>query len=554
MVVVTDQDYRFPDAPDPDAMEWPGTPLGISNVITRTKSRTELHDKVVDATAGLLDELRGSAETAIALSRPHVTEHDAVIHGLRVRAHTNSPHLADFWQANWYSVAEWERLTGTTVPSEVAIDVFAVGNVPGQREAAYFSRSTSTVIFFNTAYYGQLKSWVLGAAGRILADRFGIHSVHGACVEFRNRGVLYVAPTGTGKSTSSYGLMGLPGTRFHSDDWVYIRYVHTTRDGLKLAPIEITTGSGEVIRGYRCVRWLEYNHPEGCRIQGLDLSGCRVEVGGEDLDTSVPLEAYAYISEKVFYLRSNLVENFPRSAVALFQSKLENVPDISDHFLREHKEEIHDLVAELNADPGLGRRAAELVTSDDLAEQMARLFAFDNSRAMLDPKDIFSTQAAYLNPMEPLQLGTVILLKRNFGDQTVLDRLDQDHFLGRLIIGTTPDAKREVAYNAYRAVDDDAEREFISRVEAEAATEHMPLYRAFQSGSNRPASLDEEFDLFRAMHRSAKCYELNTILQRDPQVSNRKQAVKQTIDLITRTLEVQPNRRLSLQDYREFLR
>src|SRR3989454_6224983 len=36
--------------------------------------------------------------------------------------------------------------------------------------------------------------------------------------------------SGTGKSTSSYGLMTFPKTRFHSDDWVYVRYTYATRE------------------------------------------------------------------------------------------------------------------------------------------------------------------------------------------------------------------------------------------------------------------------------------------------------------------------------------
>src|SRR5207245_848868 len=106
----------------------------------------------------------------------------------------------------------------------------ALGRVPSRAEAADYSRQNDTVIFFNTSYYGQLKSWVLGAVGRKLAVEYGIHSIHGAVVTKDGKGILYIAPTGTGKSTSTYGVMEFPGTRFHSDDWVYVRYAYRTKN------------------------------------------------------------------------------------------------------------------------------------------------------------------------------------------------------------------------------------------------------------------------------------------------------------------------------------
>ena len=218
--------YVFPPPPSPDAVEWPGEPIGRSNTITRTRSRTLYHDKIIDAKPGLREHLVNVAIAHIVRNAGRETTvlHDVVIHGIRVRAITNSQHLAQFWEENWYGPDEWQRVTGLTPPIEPQVVVYALGNVQDEQEAAYYSHSTNTIIFFNTSYYGQLKSWVLGAVGRILASEYGVHSIHGACVERGADGVLYIAPTGTGKSTSSYGLMTFSGTRFHSDDWVYIRY------------------------------------------------------------------------------------------------------------------------------------------------------------------------------------------------------------------------------------------------------------------------------------------------------------------------------------------
>ena len=53
--------YTFPSPPTPDLSEWPGTPIGVSNTITRTKGRTAVHNRIVDETPGLLDKLLESA-------------------------------------------------------------------------------------------------------------------------------------------------------------------------------------------------------------------------------------------------------------------------------------------------------------------------------------------------------------------------------------------------------------------------------------------------------------------------------------------------------------
>ena len=216
--------YSFPEGPTPEAVEWPGTPIAARNTITRTKGRTKVHDKTVDRKPGLLTRLLANATAAIvdagregtrsSNSGRSVYGHDVVIHGIRVRAVTNSEHLISYWRDNWYAVEEWERITGQRVAESPQILTVALGGVPTESEAAYYSRANNMVVFFNTSYYGQLKSWVLGAVGRYLASEYGVHSIHGAVVEKDGRGILYIAPTGTGKSTSSYGVMEFPKTRF----------------------------------------------------------------------------------------------------------------------------------------------------------------------------------------------------------------------------------------------------------------------------------------------------------------------------------------------------
>ncbi|MGH2348934.1 MAG: hypothetical protein ACRDFT_05650 [bacterium] len=560
---MSDEPYVFPPAPSPDVMEWPGTPIGAGNCITRTKTRTAVHDKSVDEKVGLRDSLVNAAVAHLTrrAGQEDVYRHDVVIHGVRVRATTNSPHLYDFWVDNWYSPEEWKTITGLTPPRDPQVTVYALGGVTEQQEAAYYSRRTNTIVFFNTAYYGQLKSWVLGAVGRVLAEEYGIHSVHGACVEKDGKGVLYIAPTGTGKSTSSYGLVAFPNTRFHSDDWVYVRYTYQTADGARVHPMRVALRDGREITGFRVFGWLAEQGGDGAdaTVTGLDLANREVTVPLAALDLSTRPVAYAFTSEKIFYLRTNLVENFPLSAAQMLRSKMENVPDLSPRYLNEHGAMLDDLLTAIREEGGEVTAYFAGLAPDEVKVLLGRMIAFDNARAMLDISRVLPADRVYTNPMEPVRLASVILLKRDRDDRTVVEHLGLAAFIGRLLVGETPDRKREVAYNAYRAVDDELERGFLRRLEdqiAQGAEDHASeaLFRAYDGSADPPETLREEFELFRVMYEAARTYGLNTILTRDPQVKDKKEAVELTMDLIARIVDDEPSPlRLTLSDYRSFL-
>ena len=560
-------DWTFPPPPDPTTPEWPGTPIGTSNTITRTKTRTAVHDKTIDRLEGRKDELVDAAVEHIIrhAGREPLSLHDVIIHGVRVRAITNSPHLEEFWLANWYTPDQWRAATGFTPPLRPQVTVYALGKVSDQPEAAYYSRRSNTIIFFNTAYYGQLKSWVLGAVGRVLAEEWGFHSVHGACVEKGGRGVLYIAPTGTGKSTSSYGLQATySDTRFHSDDWVYVRYTYALRDGRRLAPVEVIPAQGQPVRGYQVFRWLEGHRGAPGQVRGLDLGNTEITVPLGALDLSQPIQARAYTSEKIFYLRTNLVANFPVSALQMLRSPLENVPDVRGEFFRAHSAELDDLVnAVVHAAEHGGAYDREAETyfrhmpPEEVRVRLARLIAFDNARAMLDITRILPPARVVTNPMEATHLSTVILLERDPRKRTVLEALPLGKFMGRLLLGETPDRKREVAYNAYRAVDDEAEHAALARLETEAARTGggaEALYAAFLNHADIPETLAEEFELFRILHQACRCYDLNTVLALDPAVGGLKEAVARTMELIAYAVATRQGApRLTLDDYRSVL-
>jgi ATP-dependent phosphoenolpyruvate carboxykinase len=100
--------------------------------------------------------------------------------------------------------------------------MYSAYGINGQEPAAYYCHETHESVFFNTEYYGQCKSWALGMAAAIMEETRNTHSIHGACVDVSGRGVIIVAPTGTGKTTQAFKLMELQGGRIVGDDWVYI--------------------------------------------------------------------------------------------------------------------------------------------------------------------------------------------------------------------------------------------------------------------------------------------------------------------------------------------
>jgi len=518
------------------AIEWTGAPIGRSNTITRTKSRTAVHDKTLDADPVRRDALIGRAE-AFAAERECFT-HDVVIHGIRVRATTNLPHLIDFWRDNWFGVDEWTRETGRPVPAEPAVRVFALGPVPDEQEAAYYSRARNTIVFFNTSYYGQLKSWVLGAVGRILAEDFGIHSIHGAAVDAGgDHGILFIAPTGTGKSTSSYGLMRLPEAALHSDDWVFVRYaVRLRSNGTAVCPYQARL-PGIRVRGFEALPFLRDTASRGAAVRGLTLDDRHWVFAREDIDWAAGLEAYAYISEKRFYLRSNLVESFPSAAAAILNSKLENVPDETPELLRRFGPVVQAAAAELDGTLGSHER---------VQAALARLVAFENARAMLDVSDVFGRERVFTNPLRPLRLTSVVLLRRDPEDPTVVRRLDEQQFIERLACGRTPQGKYETAYNAYRAVDDAEERRYIEQLVARGES-LLEL-----TSPDAPQTLREEFTLFRALFAAAACWDVNTILRSDPAVGSTREAVERTTNLLRRIAASDVPPVLTLSDYQPF--
>ncbi|MBI5233490.1 MAG: hypothetical protein HY880_03970 [Deltaproteobacteria bacterium] len=194
----------------------------LSNYLTEVKARVSSDKEVTVEERTRLVEL-----AAEALSSDFETYHwNANIHGIVIRLSTNSEHLHDFWVENWYAAPR----SYTVLPHGV---IYAIKGIPNHEPFAYYNHETRTAIFINTEYYGQCKSWALGLAADILETQHDVHAVHGSLAVVSGNGVMIIAPTGTGKSTHTWGLMQTPDGKIHSDDWIFLQY----KKGLAMADI-----------------------------------------------------------------------------------------------------------------------------------------------------------------------------------------------------------------------------------------------------------------------------------------------------------------------------
>jgi hypothetical protein len=184
--------------------------LELNNYATKSRARVKGNkDTPVEEFTRLLSKAR---ET---LKSTGNTSTLANLSGVVVELITNSDHQRAFWQNNW-----WPGADGVLPHARI----YSVRDVPGLEPAAYYCPPLSTALFVNTEYYGQCKSWALGMAAAILERRFNTLSIHGATAMYKGRGVVIIAPTGTGKTTQSFKLFQLPEGKICGDDWAYVTF------------------------------------------------------------------------------------------------------------------------------------------------------------------------------------------------------------------------------------------------------------------------------------------------------------------------------------------
>ena len=142
------------------------------------------------------------------------------VYGCCIKLLTDSRQTKDIWEDNFYSANENNRSHGRLI----------VLSEPNQSLNVKYDPYTKTAFLINVDYYGWVKSIALAVAGDILEDEHRIYSVHGAAMDLGGCGVSIIAPSGTGKTTHSWGLLRIPTARLVSDDWFFVRL--STREPL----------------------------------------------------------------------------------------------------------------------------------------------------------------------------------------------------------------------------------------------------------------------------------------------------------------------------------
>lgn len=140
-------------------------------------------------------------------------EERADIYGCCVKLLTDIKYMKERWEESFYPMSAHVRSHGRLI----------VTNEENKEQQVLYDPFSRTAFLINIDYYGWVKSLALSVASDILEDNHGINSVHGACVDVDGKGVCLIAPSGSGKTTHTYGLLRIKGVRVVSDDWFFVR-------------------------------------------------------------------------------------------------------------------------------------------------------------------------------------------------------------------------------------------------------------------------------------------------------------------------------------------
>ena len=140
--------------------------------------------------------------------------HKADINGICVELFSCRKEFIDMWSDNFYHMSD-------SVRSHARI--YCIDDGTTELHAEY-DISTYTIFLFNFDYYGWIKSVALGLAGNILEREHWVYSVHGAAIDIDGKGVTLIAPSKTGKTTQSWGLLREANSHLISDDWYFVQF------------------------------------------------------------------------------------------------------------------------------------------------------------------------------------------------------------------------------------------------------------------------------------------------------------------------------------------
>ncbi|MCL1811445.1 MAG: hypothetical protein FWG41_04440 [Methanomassiliicoccaceae archaeon] len=135
------------------------------------------------------------------------------IFGLCIEFLTEDREHLKMWEDNFYSMSADIRAHAK---------IYSI-NDPSCGMRALFEPATNVAFLFNFDYYGWIKSIALGISGNILEEAHDTYSVHGAVLDMDGKGVTLIAPSKTGKTTQSWGLLRMSNAHLISDDWYFVK-------------------------------------------------------------------------------------------------------------------------------------------------------------------------------------------------------------------------------------------------------------------------------------------------------------------------------------------
>ncbi len=138
----------------------------------------------------------------------------ADIHGVCVKLYSADRTMVDMWERNFHSMSDSVRPHASII----------LCNDGSCETKVLYEAVSHTAFLFNFDYYGWVKSIGLAVASDILEDTYGrLSHIHGASIDTPFGGVTLIAPSKTGKTTHSWGLLRLNGSRLVTDDWYFVK-------------------------------------------------------------------------------------------------------------------------------------------------------------------------------------------------------------------------------------------------------------------------------------------------------------------------------------------
>ena len=187
----------------------------------------------------------------------------ADIAGVCVRLYTEDRETVNMWRDNFYPMINAVRSHAR---------IFCISDCSGELKVLY-DRNTKTAFLYNFDYYGWIKSIALAMASDILEDAHKVYSVHGAALDIDGKGVTLIAPSKTGKTTQSWGLIRTNNAHLITDDWFFVRLtegrprIHSSEKNCYIdadigdvweeyTPLVTTTKFDNKGRGIANLRWI----------------------------------------------------------------------------------------------------------------------------------------------------------------------------------------------------------------------------------------------------------------------------------------------------------